>query len=52
MKLIEWTLNIGLVGEQSGEFEMPDDATEEEIESAVREAVQEYVDWGFNVKTI
>ena len=33
---------------ESGEFNVPDDATDEEIEEAAKEAAFEGIDWSYN----
>lgn len=51
MRTIKWTLDIGLVTcERSGEVEVEDNATDEEIEASVREDVFQYIDWSWSEK--
>lgn len=44
--IIEWRMETGYVGaEHSGEIEIDDDATEEEIEEIVMDAVLDCISW-------
>ncbi len=44
MRTIEWTISTGFVGaEHKGEFEVPDDTDDEEIDEIIREEVWEYI---------
>jgi hypothetical protein len=46
MKTIKWSLCTGLVGcDRHSEIEVEDDATDEEIDEAVREDVFNFVNW-------
>jgi hypothetical protein len=46
--IIKWNLDTGVVGcDRSDEIEMEDDATDDEIEAAVREEVFNYIEWGW-----
>lgn len=46
MKTIRWELSIGLVGcRVRGTIEMESDASDDEIEEAVRDAVMERCEW-------
>lgn len=45
MKTIEWKMNFGFPGvNHSGEIEVEDTATKEEIEEAVKEDAYQYID--------
>lgn len=51
MKIIQWSVSMGMANdEQRGEIEFEDDATDEEIESAVSETIFSIVQWGWSVK--
>jgi hypothetical protein len=51
MKTVEWHLTIGLQGcDRSGEIEVEDDATDEQIDAVVREEVFNFVEWGWEEK--
>ena len=51
MKTIEWWLETGKQGgDESGEIEVEDNTTEEEIDLLVREEVFNIVSWGWGVK--
>lgn len=46
MKKIEWYINTGFAGcTHEGEFEVEDNATDDEIEKLVKEEVFNYIDW-------
>lgn len=48
MKTIKWWLHTGYVGaEHNGEIVVEDDATDEEIDEAVKEDMFNYLDWGW-----
>ncbi len=48
MKKIKWRLSIGYQdARQEDTMEFPDDATEEEIEKAVKQEVFDRVDWTY-----
>lgn len=48
MKKYKWHLSIGLVGvNQEGVVEVPDNATDTEIDEAVKEEVFNYIDWSY-----
>lgn len=48
MKKFKAYLDIGFAGGRiEEEFEVEDNATKEEIEEQAREAVFDYVDWGY-----
>ena len=47
MQTIKWYLSIGLVGcRLKGDFEIEADASDEEIDDAIKEAAFERVEWG------
>jgi ribosomal protein L23 len=49
MRAINWTVSMGMAADkQSGTIEVEDDATDEEIEEAVREEVFNVVSWGWS----
>jgi hypothetical protein len=49
MKTYTVSVSIGLVGcTRTSEFEAPDDATEEELETLAFETVCEMIDWNYN----
>ena len=51
MRIIEWHLDVGIVGaDRSGEVEVEDAATDKEIDAEVREAVFNFISWGWNEK--
>jgi hypothetical protein len=51
MKTIKWHLSIGYAGtDQEDEFEVEDDATDEEIEEMAKDAAFDCIDWGWEVK--
>ncbi len=51
MKTIHWYLNIGYAGaEHTGTIEVEDDATDEEIEEAVNDVANNYIDIGWSVE--
>ena len=51
MRIIKWHFETGMQGSrQSGEIEVDDDATDEQIEDAVREEVFNIVSWGWTEK--
>lgn len=51
MQTIVWVCETSKVGgDFSGEFEIEDDATDEEIDQIVREEVANYVSWGWSRK--
>ncbi len=51
MRAIEWWLETGKQGgDESGEIEVEDNATEEEIDALVREEVFNIVSWGWSEK--
>lgn len=51
MKIIEWHLSTGMQGcDRSGEIEVEDTATEEEIDHLVREEAFNFIEWGWNEK--
>lgn len=51
MRIIEWHLEMSKHGcESSGEIEVDDDATDEQIEAEVREEVYSFVSWGWGEK--
>lgn len=46
MKTIRWHLHIGLTGcDRGGEIEVADNATDEEIDEEIRDAVFEHIEW-------
>lgn len=48
VKTIKWWLHTGYVGaEHNGEIVVEDDATDEEIDEAVKEDMFNYLDWGW-----
>lgn len=48
---IEWHVDMGLQGcEMTGELEMPDDASDEQIEAEVREDVANFISWTWRKK--
>ena len=53
MKTISWILNTGYIGcSHEGTFEIDENATEAEIEEAVKEEVFNEISWGWEeVKT-
>jgi len=53
MKTIEWHLETGMQGgDRSGEIEVDDDATEDEIDQMVREEVFNFVSWNWWEKEV
>lgn len=51
METIEWHIETGMQGaEWDGEIEVEDDATDDEIQDAVREEVLNIVSYGWRVK--
>ncbi len=47
MQKIEWYCSVGLVGCRiTGSFEMEVEATDTEIDEAIRDAVMERIEWG------
>lgn len=47
MKTIHWYVSIGLAGcRQRDSFEIEENATEEEIEEAIRSIAFDYIEWG------
>ena len=45
---IKWHISIGLVGcQHEGEFEIDDNATEEEIEHEARETAFDHIEWSW-----
>ncbi len=51
MRTIEWSLETGQQGaDWSGEIEVEDSATDDEIESLVREEVFNIISWGWTEK--
>lgn len=52
MKTIEWHLETGMVGgDRSGEIEVADNATDDEIEAEVRDEVFNFISWSWREKT-
>lgn len=48
---IKGTIRTNMVGSECEfEFEMPDNATDKEIEDAARDAAFEFVDWYYEVE--
>lgn len=48
MKKIRWYLNTGFAGcNYEGDFEVEDDATEDEIEVLAKEEAFNVIDWGW-----
>lgn len=46
--IIKWILSIGYANaDREGEFEIEDDATEEEIEEVAKDYVYECLDWNW-----
>lgn len=53
MKIVEWSLETSQQGaDWSGEIEVDDDATEEEIGALVREEVFNIISWGWSFKEL
>lgn len=51
MRTIQWHCETGKQGVDFGdEFEVEDDATDEEIDALVREEVFNIVSWGWSIK--
>ena len=51
MRVIEWNIETSLQGaDWSGEVEVEDNATDEEIDAIVREEVFNIVSWGWTEK--
>lgn len=51
MRTIHWHVENGLNGcDRSGTFEVEDDATDEQIDEAVRDEVFNYVGWSWREK--
>jgi hypothetical protein len=51
VKTIAWWSDAGFVGtERHGEVEVEDDATEQQIEDAVRDVVFNHFSWGWDEK--
>lgn len=51
MRTIEWNLETGLQGaDWSGEIEVEDNATDEQIDAMVREEVFNIISWGWTEK--
>lgn len=49
--IVNWYLEIGMQGcDRSGEVEVDDDATDADIEAAVREEVFNFISWGWEKK--
>ena len=50
MRTVKWNLSIGYAGAtQEGEFEVEDDATEEEIGEAAKEEAFNCIDWDWEI---
>ena len=50
MRVVKWQLETGFVnGVHSGEFEVKDDATEDEIEEMAKEEAFDRIDWSYEV---
>ncbi len=48
MRVIHWHSEAGMVGsDRSGTIEVEDDATDEDIDAEVREAVFNFFSWGW-----
>jgi hypothetical protein len=53
MRLITWRLTIGYpTADREGEFSIDDDASDEEIEEAVRNDVHEYIEWSWEAEPV
>lgn len=52
MKKVTWYVSTGVGCDYEGEFEVEDNATEEEIEKMAKEEAFNYVDWGYEVKRV
>ena len=51
MKLIKWTIYTGFVNcEHTGEFDVPDNATEKEIEETLQSILNEYCEINYEVE--
>jgi hypothetical protein len=51
MRIIKWVVETSMQGAMwSGEIEVEDDATEEEIDGMVREEMYNIVSWGWTEK--
>lgn len=51
MRIIEWAVETSMQGgDWSGECEVDDDATDEQIDAIVREEVFNIVSWGWTEK--
>lgn len=51
MRVIQWHFETGTQGsDRSGEIEVDDNSTDEEIEAEVREEVFNFVSWGWTEK--
>jgi hypothetical protein len=51
MRKVKWKLSIGFPGAtQEGEFEVVDDATDEEIEEVAKEEAFDCIDWDWEIE--
>lgn len=52
MQIIKWSLETNMNGaDWDGEFEIEDDATDEEIDQYVRDEISNYISWGWRKAT-
>lgn len=50
MKVVKWRMSIGYPGaERTGEVQVPEDATEKEIEAEVREDAFNFLEFSWDV---